>query len=124
MRRRLLFLAVLTVATAIAVMLRSAAPDTTAAAASRQPDAAAAATLVIDAVGDCTISPQRSPEWAARGASQPTPPPLLDAAAQALFASWLSGESTTSRSLDLNPFKPLHLLSRITIRPPPHALAA
>jgi hypothetical protein len=123
MRRRLLLLAGLSCAVAIAVLLRTGVVDVepVVSAGPAESDAAAIAEV---SVGDCTITSDLGPGLAGSEAAQPLPSVPLDAENQILVAASDSPNETPARYLDFERPRRLHPLIRVTIRPPPRSHVA
>ena len=123
MRRRLLLIAGLTCAVAIAVLLRTAASDVepAVAAESKAFDTSGVARVALD---DCAIAVERTPGLASSEAAHPIPLAPFDATILTFVAAEDSHDSTPSLKLDIERPPQEHLLSQVTIRPPPSSHVA
>jgi hypothetical protein len=123
MRRRLLLLAGLTCAVAVAVLLRTATSDVEPLVAA---ESAESGSVVITEVlvADCTIVAERTSGLASSEAAQPLPVVPLDATEQVLVAASDSPRAAPTLFLDFERPPRQHPLSRVTIRPPPSSHTA
>lgn len=118
MRRRLPLLAGLTVAVAIAVLLRTAASEADPIVAAEMVELNTSIAVEL-ATEDCTISPEQEPGLASSEASQLTLLTPLGDIGQVFIASAGSAGTQPGLSFELERPPQLHLLAKVTIRPPP-----